>query len=135
MHVARPLTASHGPCVASGGNKENPAARYPDPVAAPKEPEKAIRQQLGDSARQVEATIQKYRGVVELRRRQLAGGVAIGIERVRDEVVADTIRGYAADLERYSSELLPQVTGFRNGHRDSATPLLAAELRREHQAG
>lgn len=80
--------------------------------------ERAIAAALLDAADRVEQTIDKYRGVLDLRSRQIEKASAVVDPGRREHSLSDTSEGYAGDLERYSSELQQHVTAFRGACED-----------------
>ncbi len=82
-------------------------------MTAPDSQPFTIIARLQAAAERVEQTIEKFDGVLDLRTRQIATASALGSRRSRDENVAATLSGYAADLDRYSSELRPPIDWFR----------------------
>lgn len=74
--------------------------------------EAAITRGLRDHAARIEQTVIRYQGVIELRRRQVETAAAISAQRGDDSNLHDTLTGYAAELERFTSDLRRDVIGF-----------------------
>ena len=104
-------------------------------------PELAVFSDLRAAATTIEQTIRRYDGVLDLRRRQVAGAAAIIDPSQCKRALQETSAGYAADLNRYASELWPTVLAFdvgcaelqahdANPGKDDAEPISADEGRR-----
>ena len=78
----------------------------------PPRPEEAITDGLRNNAARVEQTVIRYQGVIELRRRQVEMAAAISAQRGKDSNLQDTLTGYAAELERFTTDLRRDVIAF-----------------------
>jgi hypothetical protein len=63
-------------------------------------------------AARIRVMAEKYRGPLELRRRQIAAASAAPQSRRAEAILADTVAGYASELRDYATELRPEVVAF-----------------------
>ena len=91
--------------------------------SSPEEDDTALA--LHTAARDVQRTVRNYRGVLELRERQLENAAAAPVSHRREQQLRDTLQGLVADLDRYAADLRPSIASFS----------AAAERLRTHFAG
>jgi DNA-binding response OmpR family regulator len=112
-----PLPATAAP---AGTHSALPTAE----ASSPQEDEAALA--LHTAARDVQRIVRNYRGVLELRERQLENAAAGHVSHRREQQTRDTLQGLVADLDRYAADLRPSIENF-----NAAAERLRAHFARE----